>query len=225
MMKARWIPLSVLLLVVSCAGLPEIRSAHGPAALALQAGCGSPFPVGKWQFVHAIEANLPGGRKGFVMGVTVVSSKLQSMDCVILSPEGLVLFEARQDQGLVIKRAVFPFEEKAFAEGLIRDVQLIFLRPDASLRESGLLGNGSSVCRYQEPDGKIVDIITHSDNTWEIREYGEDGHLTRTVKAWSLKSTGSPDQWPAPERLKLVSHGFPNYELTMTLVEAVLLSQ
>jgi len=224
MMKATWIPLCALLFVVSCACLPDIRPANGPAALAIQAGCDATFPVGKWQFVHTIEATLPGGRKGLVMGVTVVSSAGRAMDCIILSPEGLVLFEARQEQDLVIRRAVFPFEEKAFAEGLVRDVQLMFLRPDASLSESGFLENGSSVCRHQGHDGKIVDIITHLDHAWEIREHGEDGRLTRTVEAWSLKSTGSPDQWPVAEKMKLVSYGFPGYELTMTLVDAVLLS-
>lgn len=224
-MKAFLILLCALLFIISCADLPRIRPADDPAALAPYAGCGIPFPIGKWQFVHSIEAELPGGRKGFVMGVTVISSKSRSVACVIMSLEGFVLFDARQDQDLVIKRAISLFEKKAFAEGLMKDIQLIFFKPNGPLIESGVLENGSPLYRYQIPDGRIIDIVTTPDNTWEIRQYSKDLRLTRTVKAWPPKDAGSADKRCIPGKLELKAHGFLGYELAMTLVDAVLLSQ
>ncbi len=213
------------LFISSCAGLPEIRPARGPAASALQAGCEIPFPDGKWQFVHSIEAELPGGRKGFVVGVTVISSMPQTTDCAIMSLEGFVFFNAGQDREIVIHRAIFPFDKKEFAQGLMQDIRLMFFKPDGPLIESGVLENDSSVCRYQSPGGKVIDIITSPDNNWEIRQYSEALRLTRTIKAWSLKNEGPSDKWPIPGRLELTAHGSLGYKLTMTLVDAVLLTQ
>ena len=223
-MKGIRILLSASLFIISCAHLPEISHLETPPPV-LQTGCASPFPDGKWQVVHSIEAELPGGMKGFVIGAIIISSIPRTIACAIMSPEGFVLLDARQDQELIINRAIYPFDKKEFVEGLIRDVQLIFFRPDGPLLETGVLENGSPVCRYQGPDGTIEDIILSSDDTWEIRQYNKDLVLARTVKAWSLKNTDSPDQWSVPGRLKLTSHGFPGYELSMTLVDAVLLTR
>jgi len=225
MMKALLLVLCVLFFIISCTELPRVRPADDPAALASYAGCEIPFPKGKWQFVHSIEAELPGGRKGLVIGVTVISSDPRSIACVIMSLEGFVLFDARQEQDLVIKRAIAPFEKKAFAEGLMKDIQLIFFKPDGQLIGSGVLENGSPLCRYQISDGRIVDIVTNSDNTWEIRQYNKDLRLTRTVKAWPPDDAGSVDNRHIPGRLELKTHGFHGYRLAMTLVDAVPLSQ
>jgi len=141
-----------------------------------------------------------------------------------MSLEGFVFFEARQDKEIVISRAIFPFDKKEFAEGLMRDIRLIFFKPDGPLVDSGVLENNSPICRYQSSDGRIIDIITSSDNTWEIRQYSEDLRLSRTIKAGSLRKEDPSDQWPLPGRLELISHGSPGYKLTMTLVDAVLLT-
>jgi hypothetical protein len=224
-MKALWFLLCASLFITSCASLPEIHLADGPVALEVQAGCGAVFPDGNWQFVHSIEAEFPGGRKGFVMGAVVISSNPQKIECAIMSMEGFVLFDARQDQGLVINRAVHPFDKEEFAEGLLRDLRLIFFQPVGILIKSGRLKSGSSICRFQIPDGSVVDVIISPDNTWEIRQYGKDLRLTRTVQANALRNAGSPDKWPVPGKLKLTAHGSHGYALSMTLVDAVSLTQ
>jgi len=220
-MKALCILLCASLFIASCASLPEIHLADGPVALELQAGCRTVFPDGKWQFVHSIEAEFPGGRKGFVMGAVVISSNPQKIECVIMSMEGFVLFDARQDQDLVINRAIHPFDKKEFAEGLLRDLRLILFQPDGTLIKSGRLKNDSSICRFQIPDGGVVDVIASPDNTWEIRQYCKDLRLTRTVQASSLRNVGSSERWPVPGKLKLTAHGPHGYALLMTLVDAV----
>jgi hypothetical protein len=107
----------------------------------------------------------------------------------------------------------------------MKDIQLIFFKPDGKLIGPGVLENGSPLCRYQITDGKIIDIVTNSDNTWEIRQYNKDLRLTRTVRAWPPNDAGSGDNQHIPKRLELKSRGFHGYRLAMTLVDAVLLSE
>ncbi len=139
--------------------------------------------------------------------------------------EGLVLFDAKQDQALVVNRAIHPFDKKEFAQGLLNDLRLIFFQPDGKLIKTGNLKNSSSICRFQWHDKRVVDVITCMDNTWEIRQYSKDLRLIRTVQAGSLKNTDSSKKWPVPGKLKLTAHGSHGYSLSMTLVDAVPLTQ
>jgi hypothetical protein len=183
--------------------------------------CQRLFPIGKWQFVHSIEAVMPGGQKGLVMGVTVISSVDKTAHCVLMTIEGLVVFDARYDQELVINRAVAPFDQEGFAAGLISDIQLIFFIPQGSLVETGNDPNEASVCRYQNPDGRIVDLVIDADHTRHIRQYTAQRRLRRTVDAFFTKQEsdgGGPD---FPDRLELRAHGVAGYTLVMDLVEAV----
>jgi hypothetical protein len=214
-----------LLFINSCASLPDMYPAGGPAALEIHARCSAPFPQDKWQFVHYIEATLPGGKKGFVMGITVISPMTETIECVIMTLEGFVLFDARHDQGLMISRAISPFDKIEFAKGLMKDIRLIFFKPDGPFVGSGILEGGSPICRYQNFDGRIIDIITFPDNAWEIRQYGRDLRISRTVRASSPTKVGRSGRRVIPSRLELRAQGLLGYELSMNLVSAFLLSE
>ena len=211
--------------LISCSVLPNLQSPDRATRVELPQTCHQIFPNGKWQFVHSIEAVMPGGNKGLVMGVTILSSKDKSARCVLMTIEGLVVFDARYNQKLVVNRAVAPFDHEGFAAGLISDIQLIFFMPEGLLVDTGNDPNGSSVCRYQNSDGGIVDLVIDADNTRHIRQYTAKQRLSRTVDAFFTKwETGSaaPD---FPDRLELRAHGVAGYTLIMDLVEAVPLTK
>ncbi len=212
-------------LIIACTGLPQVSPISGSAAPSLHEKCRRPFPKGKWQFLHSIETTMPGGKKGFVMGLSVVSPVDKSVRSIIMTFEGLVVFDATYDQQIVINRAISPFDSEEFANGLINDIKFIFFEPAGPPIESGFLKNGSAVCRYRNPDGRIVDIITHEDDTWEIRQYRHDFRLKRTVRGLSAKKVGSTGPTGIPGRIELTAHGSPGYALIMTLVEAVALTR
>ncbi len=212
---------TLLLCIISCAQLPKVGPLNDQTDLELQTRCGAMFPHGKWQFVHSLEAELMGNKKVYFMGVTVTSSIHKTIECVIMTLEGLVLFEAGRDRELIIKRALHPFDKNGFAKGLMKDIQLIFFKPEGPLIESGMLENGSFVCRHQGPEGGVIDIIASLDNTFEIRRYSEDLQLIRTVKARDFKNKKSYHEWPVPGGLSLTAYGVHKYRLTMTLVDAV----
>ena len=220
-MRSFWLLLFTAWMVIACSALPRLQPADRSTREELPQKCRQLFPNGKWQFVHSIEARLPGGQKGLVMGVTVVSSQDKSAHCVLMTIEGLVVFDARFNRQLVIKRAVAPFDHEGFAAGLISDIQLIFFMPEGPRVETGNDKDGASICRYRKPDGRIVDLVIHGDRSWQIRQYSRQLRLISTVTGFFSKENPAEEQAVIPDRLELTAHGVAGYNLIMDLVEAV----
>jgi hypothetical protein len=220
-------PLSLLLctlaLFISCSSLPTVYPVDGPPLSLPPQRCVRMFPEGKWQFLHSIEATMPGGEKALMMGLTVISSRARTARSVILTIEGLVVFDAQYDRKVTLNRGIPPFDSVDLAKGLMDDIQLMFFMPQDPLIGSGTLKNGSAVCRYQNPDGHIVDLITDSDDSWELKQYSKNFALTRTVKASPGKRAGHFDSDGIPGHLELTAYSSPGYALVMDLVEAVAL--
>ncbi len=212
--------LSVLGLILSCSSLPQVYPAADSADLQPGRACRGPFPDGDWQLLHSIEASLPGGKKGFLMGLTVLSSSNRTARVVIMTLEGVVVFDALYDKQITVKRAIAPFDSEVFANGLIEDINLIFFKPSGSILASGFLKSGAAVCRYQKPDGRIEDIISQGEDNWEIRLYLPDYRLARTVKSMYLA-----DRKGISDKIELNAHGSPGYALVMDLVEAIPLTE
>ena len=220
-MKHILLLLSVWSFITSCSSLPQIYPA-GDAADPLPArACRGSFPEGDWQLLHSIEATLPGGRKGFLMGLTVISSTNRTARCVIMTLEGFVVFDALYDKKISIQRAIEPFDSEEFTNGLMADIDLIFFKPSGSLLSSGFLKNGAAVCRYQQLNGRKVDIIRQDEHRWEIRMYLPDNRLVRTVTSISAAAHNSDDRQGIADKIELKAHGSPGYALVMELVEAV----
>jgi len=121
---------------------------------------------------------------------------------------------------MAVKRAIAPFDSDVFANGLIEDINLIFFKPPGSQMASGFLKSGETVCRYQKPDGRLVDIISRGEHNWEIRQYHLDYRLARTVRM-SAKNPDLTDRKGISDKIELNAPGSPGYALVMDLVEAI----
>jgi hypothetical protein len=224
-MKPILLLLSIWALILSCSSLPQVYPAGDTTDPQAERICGGPFPDGDWQLLHSIEATLPGGKKGFLMGLTVISSTKRTARCVIMTLEGFVVFDAEYDKKVSIKRAIEPFDSEDFADGLMADINLIFFKPAGSIIISGYLKDGAAVCRYQKPDGRMVDIISRPAHNWEIRQYLPDYRLVRTVKSMSAAEPGSAGRKGIADKIELKADGSPKYELDMEMVEAIPLTK
>ena len=224
-MKHILLLLSVLGFILSCSSLPQVYPAGDSADPQPGRICRGPFPDGDWQLLHSIEATLPGGKKGFLMGLTVISSSNRTARCVIMTLEGFVLFDALYDKQITVKRAIAPFDSEVFANGLIEDINLIFFSPSGPIVASGFLKNGAAVCRYEKSNGRLVDIIAAGEGNWEIRQYLADYRLARTVKISSAKKPDLADHKRIADKIELDAHGSPGYALVMDLVEAIPLTE
>lgn len=211
----------LILVAAACAVLPGFEPADPTRAPAIEKSCATVFPVGKWHFVHSIEATLPGDQKNFLIGVTVISPEIAQIQSVIMTIEGLVLFDARyRPDNFTISRGIPPFDSRAFARGLMDDVKLLFLEPGGHSVEAGSWSDGTPVCRYRNQDGMTIDISPMQNNIWTIRKYNKNAHLTRSVEAYTCEKVNLQFRQSIPCRLKLTAHGRPGYTLYMELLEA-----
>ena len=175
------------------------------------------FPDGRWQVLHAIRAEMPGGRALVMMGLTLMSARDRTHRSVLLTLEGFVVFDAR------VRR---PADRAPGAAA----VRLAALRGGphgghpARLLRAGRPGgrerhaeDGGAVRRHRLPDGGTVDLELLPGGDWRIRRYDPSETLTRTVRA----RHGRGDQHGFPEAVELTAAGGQDYRLTMTLIEAV----
>jgi hypothetical protein len=209
--------LALLFLVVSCSlhnrePLPEIiRSCEVTPALPQSPVA---FPSGRWQFVHSISFHPAQGGDGTAIGVLVLDN--QEIHCVLMTVEGLTLFEARsmEDGPIEIIRAVPPFDNQEFAVGLMGDVRTIFQKPQG-LVESGGLADGSPVFRYSAA-GRETDILPQEDGCWTMHTYSEQVRVG-TIRTRSCRMI---DSVSIPEDIDLVSNGPVGYALHLHLISA-----
>lgn len=181
--------------------------------------CSSPFPRGRWQFVHAIQGNLPHGMKTSAIGVTEISSRTRAAHCILMTAEGFVLFDGVLDEEITINRAVRPFDSPAFAQGLMDDIKSVFFPPQGQLTQTGTLKNSAQVCRYKQQDGTVVDVIMPLNGGWEIRHYRQN-RLIRSVHAYPEKGSPGETREPISPRITLTAHRPTPYTLNFRCIRA-----
>jgi len=166
---------------------------------------------------------MPGGRNASVIGIIDISSDVETIHCIIMSIEGLVLFDGVYRGEVVINRGIQPFDSKEFAKGLINDIRMVFFPPVGEPAGTGVLSNGSHVCRYRHDAMTIVDVIIDPNHDWEIRQY-RNGNLNRSVKAYLKERAIDGVQKAFPGRIELAVKEKPGYALTLRLIRAEPLS-
>lgn len=209
-----WVSVTALLLS-SCAHLPQITLVSEPVAAEMLKACADLFPGNDWQLLHRIQAELPNGKTETILGLSRIFPGKNSLDCVLLTIEGLVLFEARDDNGNIsVRRALPPFDRKGFAQGILADIRLLFFAPAARRRLAGMGMQQETICRYELPNQAIEEIMLPPKGGKKIHLYAAGKRIRRTV---SFSPAGKHD---FAQRIELRAHGFPGYALNMTLIQA-----
>ena len=214
--------LIIVFSVVSCSTPGRLEPLSSVIIPGSESGCADPFVSRNWQFIHSIEAVLAGGGTASVIGVTNVFPERKVAHCVIMTVEGFVLFDALYDQTVHVKRGIPPFESKAFAEGLMKDISLVFFRPSGELTGSALSEDGALTCRYKTGKETVEDVRVHPNHTWDIHQY-VDKRLDRSVTAGSGKIEGKNGVF-IPKQLELTAYGRHGYSLHLRLIEATRLA-
>jgi hypothetical protein len=193
--------------------LPQLTPAPPDGAVS----CSSFFPQGTWQFVHSIDFQFSGGRKGSALGIVVVEDR--AIRCALTTVEGLTLFAAVWHQGgpVQVSRAVAPFDRPGVAEGLLRDVRTIFQSPPGQVLP-GELPDSTRVCRYAPAagEGSTVDILQQKDGCWAMNVYVGD-KLSKRIDTSACAADGA---YLLPQHIRLTTYGAEGYTLTMQLINA-----
>jgi hypothetical protein len=207
--------LGLAFFLCACAHLPPIQPMDAGSRSSMEAQCSSFFPQGRWQLVHTITARLTGGRLATFSGVIALSPRPPSIHCVLMTLEGMVIFEAVDDGRVDVRRAFGPFDNDDFARGVMEDIRLLFIEPDGGILETGAFDQGVLGCRYRTGRGRVVDLIRLADGEWEMHQYGQGGRLLRSVTADAVDNRG------IASRMTLDASGSHRYTLSMKLVEAI----
>jgi hypothetical protein len=203
----------ITIFLASCQSLPVIN-APVPSADGKISACPSPFLKEKYQLIHAIEITTAGNVQGAIIGITLADPVTRLISCAIMTAEGIVLFEAEEDAGLLkVNRALPPFDSTDFAQNMIDDIKLIFFAPAGKIEQKGNLPGGATACRWQEENGDFIDVIANKPETTEIKKYSACGSLKRHIKL--TETAGN-----AYQSIELQGGGIINYTLLMTLIEA-----
>jgi len=206
--------LSAILLAASCAHLPLLAPIEASQAQTAAERCRQAFPPQPWRATHTIFAALPFGQNSQLIGVTAVGT--EGLHSILLSPEGLSLFDGVQrsgkDGGLVVHRAVPPFDRPDFAASLMADVGNAFLSPAGPPLAIGTYKTGETVCRWSPPDSETTDVELGADGPHAIRTY-RAVHVTREILL-----VGAPTGGFYPLVVLRVP-GAGGYQLEMRLVD------
>lgn len=177
--------------------------------------CSGFFPKGPWQFIHSITFRMAGGHGSTVIGVTSLDDK--EIRCVLMTLEGLTLFEAveKETEDLEVIRAVCPFDREGFAQGLLDDVRMIFRPLTVKPAKYGMV-DGHPACRYVKAE-VTQDVLPVENGQWQIKKY-RSGHLLRILQVYKSRKQGNT---VIPEELTLKAWGPASYTLRMKLLESV----
>lgn len=219
-MRSSLLPLLMVFLgLAACAGqgLPRLPELAPGGDRDQERRCAGIFPRGDWQLTHSIEFSLRGGHGSTVIGVTRLSG--EEIGCALMTVEGFTLFAAlyRPEEGIVVERAVPPFDAPSFAGGLLADVRLIFTAPEAAGLSTGTLPDGTPVCRYDGAGGGTLDLLAGTGGCWQLKSYDQEGLLARAVTARSCRPIGGA---MIPASLELQRFGPAGYTLRMNLLAA-----
>lgn len=211
-MKRYALLLCAALVLSSCASLPPLEPLDPSGQAALLARCRAPFLRAKYRLMHSIEATMPTGETGHLIGVTVADPAMRTLHSALMTIEGLVLFEARFDKAITVDRALPPFDSPSFAEGLMDDISLMLFTPEEPFAEAGT-NKGEPLCRYRGRGGTI-DVIANSNRGFTVRRYGTSSSLMRELRL------SVPDARGISKQMELVAGGMLGYTLRLELIKA-----
>jgi hypothetical protein len=204
--------LGFLILSTGCASLSKTtlsqRSPEEPP------GCYAVFPAEPWESVHSLEATIREGSFS-ALGVTKGEPSERRLQSLLLTPEGFILFDAeRQENGIVVKKAVAPFDSPAFARGLMEDVALLFLPPQVKLRSWAKESDGTMICEWKAPDESHTKITGSMESGWRILREDKKRNVIKEILL------NGPFVNGLASRIELRAFKPAPYRLRMTLVQS-----
>jgi hypothetical protein len=204
--------LGFLILSVGC--FPKAETALSPGSPDELPGCYAIFPAGPWESVHKIEAIIRGGVSSSLLGVTKGEPSERRLHSLLLTPEGFILFDAEfREGGIVVRKAVAPFDSPAFARGLMEDVTLLFFPPQARAATWGKEADGTWICRWESLDDSCTEVRGSMDRGWRILRRDDRGEVTREI------SLNGPFVQGLAFHMELRAAKPASYRLRMTLLQ------
>jgi hypothetical protein len=205
--------LTIVLVAGACAAPLTIKPLDPALTDVVREGCQRPFLREPFRLVHALEIDLPGGKKNAAVGVLVADPLSRTFRSMLMTLEGWVLFDIEKGETLTVHRVVPPFDSPGFAGRMEEDIALAFFPPGAAPLAWGRGEDGAPVCRFIRADGRSVDVLDRGGGAMEVRLYGDGKDLRKRVVISSFNRDG------LAERIEIRSGVWPSYTLHLRLIE------
>lgn len=155
-----------VLVLTACAAIPQYKPLNPQSG----AVCPDIFSAKAFRTVHQIELNSAHIGKSIFIGAAKVEPARDALHAVLMSVEGMVLFEAEcEGADLRVISAFPPLNDPAFAKGLMADVLFVLLKPAGPPAEQGIDEQGLTACRWPTGAGAILETASMPDGNIRIR--------------------------------------------------------
>jgi hypothetical protein len=204
--------LGFFMLFIGCASLSETTQI--PGSLEDLPVCYAIFPAEPWESVHKIEATIRGLGSYSLLGVTKGEPSEHSIQSLLLTPEGFVLFDAEfREDDFSVRKAVAPFDSAAFARGLMDDVTLLFFPPQEKPMTWKKKTDGTMTCQWEDHYGFRTEVKGSMDNGWRIKYKDKRGEVIKEVLLKGPFIDG------LASNIELNATQPASYQLKMTLIQ------
>lgn len=148
--------------------------------------CTQLFPRGGFEATSVVEASIPFSDDASLIAVVTSPPDQSEFRSVIMSQEGVVLFDAiRRGAEIQVQRALPPLDPQGFGRQMTDDIRLVSFRPRGE-PAVGLTEQGAAICRWVDGE-RTVDVTLIGPTTAKLAEI-RAGHVVRDA---SLKDIGA----------------------------------
>jgi hypothetical protein len=125
------------------------------------AACERLFPRGPFEATHVVEASIPFSDDASLIGVVAAEPNGQGFRSVLLTQEGIVIFDAtRHGDQIAVERALPPIDPDGFGRNMTDDIRLALIHPDGRGVEVGQTSDGQSICRWSNGNEQTEVLLT-----------------------------------------------------------------
>jgi hypothetical protein len=150
-------------LIVGCGGaVTKILPQTAAEQQRTLGACERVFPPGPFEVTHVVEASIPFSDDSSLIGVTVAEAGNRGFRSVLMTQEGIVLFDAaRHGDQIQVMRALPPLDPNVIGRPMTDDVRLVLQHPDGAKPEVGRTESGEQICRYTSGDEQVELRLTN----------------------------------------------------------------
>lgn len=178
------------------------------------AGCIACFSQHEFTVVHRVDYLYKKDSKISFIGVTKANPLKYSYRSILLTVEGMIVFDAEMSGGDLTVHHVAPsIDSTEFIKGLLDDVAFIFFSPHGDPLWTDKSLQGETTCCWLAPEGGAIKMTVRDKGGWTINNYSKNGKLLKEVRALP------PFVNTFSRYVKLKSFGKVKYSIELALIE------
>lgn len=178
-----------MVFLFGCGGaITPLRAMSAERAQLTANACSQLFPRGGFEATSVVEASIPFSDDASLIAVVTSPQDQSEFRSVIMSQEGVVLFDAiRRGADIQVQRALPPLDPQGFGRQMTDDIRLVSFRPRGE-PVVGWTEQGAAICRWVDGE-RTVDVTLTGQATAKLVEI-RAGRVVRDASLEDLRVDG-----------------------------------